>query len=101
VLARISRLREFLAGLVKNDWRASLAGGAESFALRRTLKQFSTCRECAHELPSTIPDVKMLLAPEDSDGRAVRMARAEPPRAMESVADIKSFKAHGAIVAVL
>jgi hypothetical protein len=29
------------------------------------------------------------------------MARAEPPRAMESAADIKSFKAHGAIVAVL
>jgi len=25
----------------------------------------------------------------------------EPPRAMESAADIKSFKAHGSIVAVL
>jgi hypothetical protein len=33
--------------------------------------------------------------------RAEWMARAEPPRAMESAADIKSFKAHGAIVAVL
>jgi hypothetical protein len=50
-----------------------------------------------HESPRTIPDVKMLLelAPEELRSR---MARAEPPRAMESAADFKSFKAHGVIV---
>jgi hypothetical protein len=33
----IALFADFLARLVKNDWGASLTGGAESFARRRTL----------------------------------------------------------------
>jgi hypothetical protein len=47
-----------------------------------------------YELARAVPDVKMLLALAPEELRW-RMARAEPPRAMESAADFKSFKAHG------